>query len=87
MPNQSEQEYIPRKIVEELENGILKNETKEGFLTIINQLVNRDGIQGIILGCTELPMLIKNEDLTIHSLNTAEIHINKIVDTIFDTAL
>lgn len=31
----------------------------------------------------ELPMLIKNEDLNIHSLNTAEIHINKIVDTIF----
>lgn len=64
-------------------NGIVNNETKEGFLTSINQMVNRDGIQGIILGCTELTMLIKNEDLNIHPLNTAEIHINKIVDTIF----
>ncbi|MFC4802050.1 aspartate/glutamate racemase family protein [Neobacillus sp. GCM10023253] len=84
VPNQTEQEYIHRKIVEELENGIVNNETKEGFLSIINQMIKRDGIQGIILGCTELPMLIKNEDLTIHSLNTAEIHISKIVDIIFE---
>lgn len=83
VPNQSEQEYIHRKIVEELENGIVNNETKRGFLNIIEQMADRDGIQAIILGCTELPMLIKNEDLNIHSLNTAEIHINKIVDTIF----
>ncbi len=83
VPNQSEQEYIHRKIVEELENGIVNNETKKGFLNIIEQMTDRDGIQAIILGCTELPMLIKNEDLNIHSLNTAEIHINKIVDTIF----
>nr|WP_231507712.1 amino acid racemase [Bacillus sp. UNC41MFS5] len=83
VPNQSEQDYIHRKIVEELENGIVNNETKKGFLNIIHQMIDRDGIQGIVLGCTELPMIIKNEDLNIHSLNTAEIHINKIVDTIF----
>ncbi|MCH6264908.1 aspartate/glutamate racemase family protein [Neobacillus citreus] len=84
VPNQTEQEYIHRKIVEELENGIVNKETKEGFLTIIAEMINQNGIQGIILGCTELPMLIKNEDLTIHPLNTAEIHINKIVDIIFE---
>lgn len=84
VPNQAEQEYIHRKIVDELENGIVKNETKEGFLNIISQMMTRDGIQGIILGCTELPMLIKDGDLTIHTLNTAEIHINKIVDIIFE---
>ncbi|WP_181217216.1 aspartate/glutamate racemase family protein [Bacillus subtilis] len=83
VPNQSEQEYIHRKIVEELENGIVDTETKTGFLSIINQMIDRDGIQGIVLGCTELPMIIKKEDLNIHSLNTAEIHINKIIDTIF----
>ncbi|MEH7549378.1 aspartate/glutamate racemase family protein [Neobacillus vireti] len=82
VPNQSEQDYIHRKIVEELENGIVNKETKEGFLSIINQMIVRDGIQGIVLGCTELPILIKNEDLNIHTLNTAEIHIKKIVDTI-----
>ncbi|MGG3181664.1 amino acid racemase [Priestia megaterium] len=83
VPNQSEQEYIHQKIVEELENGIVNNETKKVFLNIIKQMTDRDGTQAIILGCTELPMLIKDEDLNISSLNTAEIHINKIVDTIF----
>ncbi|TWD93368.1 aspartate racemase [Neobacillus bataviensis] len=83
VPNQSEQDYIHRKIVEELENGIVNKETKEGFLSIINQMIVRNGIQGIVLGCTELPMIIKNEDLNIHTLNTAEIHIKKIVDIIF----
>ncbi|MBA9028351.1 hypothetical protein [Peribacillus huizhouensis] len=61
----------------------MNNETKIGFLNIINKMIDRDGIQGIVLGCTELPMIIQNEDLNIHPLNTAEIHINKIVDTIF----
>lgn len=84
VPNQTEQEYIHRKIVEELENGIVRNETKERFINIINQMVEKDAIHGIVLGCTELPLLIKNEDLNIHSLNTAEIHIDKIIDTILN---
>lgn len=83
VPKQSEQEYIHKKIVEELEIGIVNNETKKEFLKIVTQMINRDDIQGVILGCTELPMLIKNEDLNIHQLNTTEIHVNKIVDTIF----
>lgn len=84
VPNQTEQEYIHRKIVKELENGIVRNETKERFINIINQMVEKDAIHGIVLGCTELPLLIKNEDLNIHSLNTAEIHIDKIIDTILN---
>lgn len=55
----------------------------KGLLNIIKQMIARDEIQAIILGCTELPMLIKSEDLSIHSLNTAEIHINKIIDFMF----
>lgn len=82
MPNQSEQEYIHKKIVQELENGIVNNETKKEFLNIVTQMISRDDIQGIILGCTELPILIKKEDSNIHQLNTTEIHVNKIVDTI-----
>lgn len=55
----------------------------KGLLNIIKQMIARDEIQAIILGCTELPMLIKSEDLSIYSLNTAEIHINKIIDFMF----
>lgn len=84
VPNQPEQEYIHRKIAEELENGIVNHETKKCFINIINQMIERHNIQGVILGCTELPMLIENEDLNIHLLNTTEIHVDKIVDTIFN---
>jgi aspartate racemase len=83
VPNQLEQEYIHRKIVEELEKGLVKEETKARFLEIIQQMVKRDQLQGIILGCTELPMIIKTNDLELPMLNTTEIHVNKIVDTIF----
>lgn len=83
VPHQSEQDYIHRKIIEELENGIVNHETKRGFVNIIKQMAARDSIQAIILGCTELPMLIKEEDLSIHLLDTAEIHINKIIDFMF----
>ncbi|WP_226669626.1 aspartate/glutamate racemase family protein [Metabacillus litoralis] len=82
VPSLSEQDYIHRKIVEELENGIVNYETKKAFLNIINGMINRDNIEGVILGCTELPILINSDDLTIHQLNTTEIHINKIITTI-----
>jgi aspartate racemase len=83
VPTEMEQEYIHQKIVEELEKGIVKEETQARFLEIIQQMVKRDQIQGIILGCTELPMIIKNNDLELPILNTTEIHVNRIVDTIF----
>jgi aspartate racemase len=83
VPTPNEQDYIHRKIVEELEKGIVKEETKARFLEIIQQMVHRDQLEGMILGCTELPMIIKKNDLELPILNTTEIHVNKIVDTIF----
>ena len=77
VPNESEQTYIHNKIVEELENGLVYEETKQRFLEIIQQMVKRDGIQGMILGCTELPMLIQKEDVFILTFNTTEIHVKQ----------
>jgi aspartate racemase len=83
LPSEPEQAYIHRKIVEELEKGLVKEETKAKFLEIIQQMIRRNQLEGIILGCTELPMIIKANDLELPILNTTEIHVNKIVDTIF----
>ena len=82
VPNEAEQDYIHKKIVKELENGLVYEETKQRFLDIIEQMVKRDGLQGLILGCTELPMLIQKEDVAIPTFNTTDIHVKKIVDTI-----
>ncbi|MCR2823885.1 aspartate/glutamate racemase family protein [Lederbergia panacisoli] len=83
VPTASEQQYIHKKIVEELENGIVNQTTKQKYLDIIKEMVQRDQIQGIILGCTELPMIIKKEDLSFPQLNTTEIHIDRIIDLMF----
>lgn len=84
VPSQQEQDFIHGKIVAELERGIVKQETKEEFLNIIAAMEEREGIEGIILGCTELPMLIKPEDSTIPQLNTTKIHVEAIVTAMLE---
>jgi len=49
-------------------------EAKKEFLKIINRLRKEDGAQGVILGCTEIPLLIKQEDLDIPVFDTTAIH-------------
>ena len=84
VPNESEQQYIHEKTVKELEQGIVKDETKKEFLTIVGQLIERHDIDGLILGCTEFPMILKPEDLEIPQLNTVEIHVEEIVKKIME---
>lgn len=83
VPTEKEQQYIHEKIVAELENGIVNEETKEHYLAIIEDMVKRDGIDGVILGCTELPIIIKEDDLELPQLNTTQIHIDRIIELMF----
>ncbi|KAB8136238.1 amino acid racemase [Gracilibacillus oryzae] len=80
VPKAREQIIIHDKTVEELENGIVKEETKKTFLTIIERMESEDGIEGLILGCTEHPMLIKPADTAIPQFNTTAIHVSALVD-------
>jgi aspartate racemase len=84
VPDSREQEYIHHMIVKELEKGMVNPETKKEFLNIITKMIEVNGIQGVILGCTELPMLIKSGDLPIPIFDTMDIHVNKIVETMFN---
>jgi len=58
---------------------VFKEETKEKFLIIINELA-KNGAQGIVLGCTEIPLLIKQSDTNLPVFNTLEIHAKAAVD-------
>jgi aspartate racemase len=82
IPEESVQNWIHEKIVSELEHGIVKKETKEEFIKIVERMVEEQNIEAVILGCTEFPMLLKSEDLSIPLLNTVEIHVKKIVETL-----
>ena len=78
VPDESEQDYMNDKIFSEIEHGIIKKETKQQFLDIIARH-QKDALDGVILGCTEFPLILKKEDIDGLYLNTTSIHIAAIV--------
>ncbi len=84
IPEESEIEMINEKISMELELEIVKEETLLFFQNVINRMKNEEGIEAIVLGCTELPLLLNDEVSAVPCLDTMQIHINSIVKTILD---
>ena len=58
---------------------IFTQETKTGYLSIINKLIDK-GAQGIILGCTEIPLIIKQSDCSVPVFDTTLIHSKAAVE-------
>ena len=79
IPNEHERNFINDAIINELGHGIIKAETKAAFIKIINNL-KAEGAEGIILGCTEIPLLIKQTDFDIPIYDTTFIHASSAVD-------
>lgn len=73
IPNKSGRELIHEIIYKELCKGIINEESKEKYKEIINSLA-LNGAEGIVLGCTEIPLLIKQEDVKIQVFDTTTIH-------------
>jgi len=76
IPNQKDIEIIHKIIYNELCLGKVKDASKEEYLRIINSFSN---IEGVILGCTEIGMLIKQKDLDIRVYDTTIIHAKEAV--------
>jgi len=79
VPERQERNFIHNTIMNELLKEIFKPESKKKFLEIINDLEQK-GTQGIVLGCTEIPLLIKQEDTHLPVFNTLQIHAKAAVD-------
>jgi aspartate racemase len=73
IPDGDEIEMMNTAIYTEMGKGVFLPATKQKFLTIIDKLVDR-GAEGIILGCTEIPILIKQEDCKAPVFDTTQIH-------------
>ncbi|MHA1223929.1 MAG: aspartate/glutamate racemase family protein [Candidatus Heimdallarchaeaceae archaeon] len=73
VPEQKDQEFINQVIWDELTHHIITEESKKGYLEVIKRLQDR-GAQGVILGCTEIPLLIQQEDSPIPVFDTTTIH-------------
>ncbi|MFA9378751.1 MAG: aspartate/glutamate racemase family protein [Lachnotalea sp.] len=83
-PNEREMTLINEKISSELEFGIVKDETLELFQKIIERLKQENGIQAVILGCTELPLLLNDSVSPVPCLDTLHIHVEALVNTIME---
>lgn len=79
IPGQMDIDYINHAIYEEFGKGIFLPETKQRFLAIIAKLATA-GAEGVIFGCTEIPMLISPEESPIVSFDTTRIHAEAAVD-------
>ena len=73
IPEETERDMINTVIFQELCMGILSLHSKERFQKIINSLLLQ-GAEGIILGCTEIPLLIKQADVTVPVFDTMTLH-------------
>jgi aspartate racemase len=79
IPNEKQRQEIHRIIYEELVKGVISSNSRNIFLEIITDLIHQ-GAEGIILGCTEIELLITNEYTDAKLFNTAEIHARKAVE-------
>lgn len=79
VPNERERAFVHRTILNELLKEIFLDKTREKFLEIISNL-QKQGAEGIVLGCTEIPLLIKQSDVNMPVINTLEVHVKAIAD-------
>lgn len=83
VPNKEEDiNEIDRVIFKELCVGKVENNSKQYYINVINNMIKEFKIDGIILGCTEIEMLIKENDIDIPIFDTTQAHINSTVDYI-----
>jgi len=76
-PEKEDRQFIHSSIMKELLKDIFRTETREKFIAIMNGLKAK-GAEGIILGCTEIPLLIRPGDYDLPLFNTLTIHAKAI---------
>ena len=80
VPHEDEQIYIHEKYVGELLKDAFLPETRERLLAIIDRMKEQEQIQGVILGGTELPLLLRDDTASgIPLLDTTQIHVQEVV--------
>ena len=71
---------IDRIIFDELCKGNIKESSRDYYVSVINDMIKKYGISGVIFGCTEIEMLVKQNNLDIPIFDTTQAHIDSIVD-------
>ena len=79
VPEKADRELVAKRIYEELEQGIVKESTLKELNEVIGRMKEMTGIESIILGCTELPLILNDENCILPVLDAVEIHIKKLI--------
>jgi aspartate racemase len=79
IPSKLERELIQESLFSEIELGIFKDSTRDELLGIVKRMIDEDRIDSLILGCTELPLILTESKYGIPFLNTTAIHCESIV--------
>lgn len=79
LPSRDDQEYVHEKYMGELVAGVISPETKAGLLAIVERMKSQGAIDGVILGGTELSLILHDGDAVVPLLDTTRIHVDEIV--------
>ena len=79
IPDENDRQIIHDIIYNELVKGQFTNKSKQKIIKVIEKLQNQ-GVEGVILGCTELPILITESDIKIPTFDTGKIHAHKAIE-------
>lgn len=85
IPQKQERDLIAKRILEELELGIVKESTLKEFTAIIERMKTENGIEAVVLGCTELPLLLNSDNCPVRCLDSVDIHLNKLVELVVNS--
>ncbi len=78
-PSDEDMMLVNERISKELEYGIIKDSTREELVNIIMKMKNTQAIEAVILGCTELPLILNSDNCPVECLDIMDIHIDKLV--------
>lgn len=74
LPDESEREFLDDIIYGDLAVGRISQPIRQRCLDICTRFINEEGVDSVILGCTELPLVISSEELPVEVLDTTVIH-------------
>ncbi len=73
IPNDEDRNLIHNVIYDELVKGIFTEASRDAYVDIIQKL-SEEGAEGVILGCTEIPLLVKQDDVSVPLFDTTSLH-------------
>lgn len=80
VPNAEDIQLLGNLIYPNLENGIVISEDKEKMIALAEKYIKENDADALLLGCTEIPLMLKEGDVSVPTVNTTQIHIKAIYD-------